>query len=185
MTDAITVRFDDAAVLARLAEIARRVDNMAPAMKSIGEVLSESTKKRFGTSTGPDGQKWERLAASTVLARLEQITGTYAAYTNVKTRKEGLRRIGDKKGAYLKDGSLSTKSRRALEAVLVWPLAGLQGPLLQIASWLQFVALVFLESRCALPDHSNPWPTPEQTLLALPGRPLPILHQRFESPPSS
>ncbi len=117
MTDAITVRFDDAAVLARLAEIARRVDDLTPALRGIGEILVESTKKRFDTSTGPDGQQWERLAAATVLGRLEQITGAFAAYSNVKTGKQGLTRVGNKKGAYLKDGSLSTRSRRALEAV--------------------------------------------------------------------
>lgn len=117
MTDTFTVRLDDAAVLARLAEIGRRVDDLSPALRGIGEILVESTKERFDTSTGPDGQQWPRLAASTVLGRLEQITGAFAAYTNVKTRKEGLTRVGNKKGAYLKDGSLSTRSRRALEAV--------------------------------------------------------------------
>lgn len=117
MTDAITVRFDDATVLARLAEIGRRVDDLSPALKGIGEILVASTKERFDTSTGPDGQQWERLAASTVLGRLEQITGAFAAYTNLKTGKQGLTRVGNKKGAYLKDGSLSTRSRRALEAV--------------------------------------------------------------------
>jgi phage gpG-like protein len=116
MTDAITVRLDDTAVIARLQQIAGRVDDMAPAMRAIGEALVESTKQRFDTSTGPDGLRWERHAAATVLGRLAQITGAYAAYTNVKTRKEGLRRVGDKKGALLRDGSLSAKSRRALEA---------------------------------------------------------------------
>jgi len=117
MTDAITVRLDDAAVLARLAEIARRVDDLSPAMRAIGEVLSESTKQRFSSSTGPDGAPWQRLAASTVLGRLEQITGSYAAFTNVKTRKEGRARVGNKKGAFNTDGSLSARSRGALENI--------------------------------------------------------------------
>jgi len=117
MTDSITFRLEDKAVIDRLRQIAARVDNMAPAMRSIGEVLAKSTQQRFSSSTGPDGQKWERLAASTVLGRLEQITGHYAAYTNLKTKKEGRVRVGDKKGAFLKDGSLSTRSRRALESV--------------------------------------------------------------------
>lgn len=116
MTDAITVRFDDATVLARLNYIAQQIDDLSPAMRGIGEILVESTKERFDTSTGPDGQPWARHAASTVLARLEQITGAYAGYTNLKTGKEGRVRVGDKKGAFLKDGSLSTRSRRALEA---------------------------------------------------------------------
>lgn len=85
-------------------------------MRGIGELLAESTKERFASSTGPDGQKWARHAASTVLARLEKITSSYAAYTNVKTKKEGLARVGDKKGAFLKDGSLSKRSRAQMES---------------------------------------------------------------------
>lgn len=108
MTDAITVRFDSAPVLARLQEIARRVDDISPAMRGIGELITESTKERFASSTGPDGQAWQRLAASTVLARLQKITGgTTGSY---RTR-------GAKKGAVNKDGSLSARSRRALENV--------------------------------------------------------------------
>jgi len=108
MTDAFTVRLDSAPVLARLAEIGRRVDDLSPAMRSIGEVLAESTKQRFSDSSGPDGEPWERLAAATVLGRLAQITGgTTGSY---RTR-------GAKKGAVRKDGSLSARSRRALENV--------------------------------------------------------------------
>ena len=113
MTDTVTTRLADSAAHARRAATARQVDDMTPAMQGIGEALAKSTKQRFDTSTAPDGAAWQRLAASTVLGRLEQITGAFAAYSNVKTRKEGVRRVGDKKGAFLKDGSLSAKSRRA------------------------------------------------------------------------
>lgn len=108
MTDAITVRLDDTAVLARLTEIARKVDDLSPAMRSIGVAMTESTKQRFSDSTGPDGQRWARLAASTVLGRLAQITGGVTG--SYRTR-------GAKKGAVNKDGSLSKRSRRALENV--------------------------------------------------------------------
>lgn len=117
MTDAITIRIEDTAVLARLAEISRQVSDLSPAMRAIGEALSESTKQRFQTSTGPDGQAWQRLAAATVLERLARITGAYAAYSNVKTKKEGRVRVGDKKGAFTKSGSLSARSRASLENV--------------------------------------------------------------------
>lgn len=117
MTDAaFTVRLEDTAVIARLNEIAGRIDNMAPAMRAIGEALTESTKQRFSDSSGPDGQPWARHAAATVLGRLEQITGSYVAYSNVKTRKEGRLRIGDKKGAFNKDGALSQRTRAKMES---------------------------------------------------------------------
>lgn len=114
MTDAITVRFDSAPVLARLQEIARRVDDLSPAMRDIGELMVESTKERFTSSTGPDGQRWPALAKDTILARLAKISGQYAAYTNLKTRKVGQVRVGDKKGYYDKAGKVAGKGLLAL-----------------------------------------------------------------------
>lgn len=77
MTDAITVRFDDTEVIARLQQIASQVGNMAPAMRAIGEILSESTKERFATSTAPDGEAWKPNAPATIIARLNKIKGAY------------------------------------------------------------------------------------------------------------
>lgn len=87
MTDAFTVRFDSAPVLARLAEIARRVDNLSPAMRGIGELMVESTKERFNTSTGPDGQRWKANALGTVLGRLARIKGAYSKRDGRLTKK--------------------------------------------------------------------------------------------------
>ncbi|MFZ2269054.1 MAG: phage virion morphogenesis protein [Azonexus sp.] len=78
------------AVIARLNEIARRYADMSPAMKAIGETVTESTKARFETSTAPDGTPWAPNAVSTVLERISQI-----------------------KGAYRKDGRLSKKGAEA------------------------------------------------------------------------
>lgn len=109
MTDAITVRMDSAPVLARLAEIARRVDDLSPAFRAIGEAMVESTKQRFSDSTGPDGQRWAPLAKATVLARLAEMSGQFAAYTNLKTRKVGRVRAGDKKGHFDDSGRVTGK----------------------------------------------------------------------------
>ncbi|HQU78034.1 MAG TPA: phage virion morphogenesis protein [Azonexus sp.] len=114
MADAITVRFESAPVLARLNEIARRIDNLSPAMRGIGELLAESTKERFSSSTGPDGQKWKALAPATVLARLMDMSGHFAAYSNVKTQKEGRVRVGDKKGYFGKGGRVAGKGALAV-----------------------------------------------------------------------
>lgn len=114
MADAITVRFESAPVLARLNEIARRFDDLSPAMKGIGELLGESTKERFTSSSGPDGQKWKQLAPATVLDRLMEMSGHFAAYTNVKTRKEGRVRVGDKKGYFDKGGRVAGKGALAV-----------------------------------------------------------------------
>lgn len=87
MADTFTVTFDSAPVLARLQEIARRVDDLSPAMRSIGELLVESTKERFDSSAGPDGQRWKGNALGTVLARLAKIKGAYSKRDGRLTKK--------------------------------------------------------------------------------------------------
>jgi len=87
MTDSITVRLETPAVLARLNEIARQFDDLSPAMRGIGELVAESTKQRFTTSTAPDGQKWKPNALATVLGRLAEISGAYSAKTGRMTKK--------------------------------------------------------------------------------------------------
>ena len=112
--DLVNVRFYSAPVLVRLAEIGRRIEDMSPAMKAIGEVLTESTKERFSASTAPDGSRWKPLAPATVLSRLAEISGQYAAYSNLKTGKEGRVRVGDKKGYFRKDGKLGSRGITAV-----------------------------------------------------------------------
>lgn len=87
MTDTLTVRLDSAAVLARLQEIARRVDDLSPAMRGIGELVAESTKERFASSTGPDGQRWKANAPSTVLAMLNKVRGAYSKRDGKLTKR--------------------------------------------------------------------------------------------------
>ena len=76
----ITVTFEDRNVLAVLDRIARSFTPAGTrgAMKEIGEEIAESTKRRFATSTAPDGSPWKPLKEGTVLARLAKISGAYA-----------------------------------------------------------------------------------------------------------
>lgn len=114
MSDAFSFVIDDKELQDRLAEISRRVDDMTPVMDSIGELLSESTKRRFSESTDPDGKRWAPLAPATVLSRLAEISGDFAAYSNLKTGKTGRTRVGDKKGYYRKDGRIGAKGASAV-----------------------------------------------------------------------
>ena len=93
MSDGFQTLLNEPQLLARLSEISRRFDDLSPAMLAIGEVLTESTKVRFQTSSGPDGKAWAPNKVSTVLARISQI-----------------------KGAYQKDGRLSKKGAGAFIA---------------------------------------------------------------------
>jgi len=75
MTDGIKLSANLPTVTARLAQIARQVENMRPAYQAIGELLTESTKQRISDSVGPDGQRWEPNAQATILNRLNQVKG--------------------------------------------------------------------------------------------------------------
>lgn len=54
----ITVTIDDRAVRAALERLAQRAGHLALALEEIGEVLVQSTQGRFGSESGPDGQRW-------------------------------------------------------------------------------------------------------------------------------
>lgn len=51
--------YDDAEVIAALHRLYDRVGNIRPALAEIGEAMTESTKRRFGSATGPDGVLWQ------------------------------------------------------------------------------------------------------------------------------
>lgn len=54
----IEIKIDNAHVLKALERLAKAATNPRPALLAIGEDLVESTKKRFSTSTAPDGKAW-------------------------------------------------------------------------------------------------------------------------------
>ncbi len=83
---AFTVTVDDEQVLAALARLRGRTDNLGPVLKAIGGDLVESTKQRFATATAPDGTPWAANSAVTIS-----------------------RDLGLTQGNYKKDGSLSKK----------------------------------------------------------------------------
>lgn len=93
MADGFGFNLDNDTIAARLAEIAGRLDSMAPMMAAIGETLAESTKRRFDTSTAPDGARWAPNAQATIESS-----------------------VGKVKGAYRKDGKLSKKGATAAAA---------------------------------------------------------------------
>ena len=58
--------FDDAEVIAALQRLRNQVGNIRPALAEIGEVMSESTKHRFETTTDPNGGLWAANSDVTV-----------------------------------------------------------------------------------------------------------------------
>lgn len=90
----ITVDVQDHGVQDALQALSKRVSNMQPILKAIGEDIMERTKQRFGTSTGPDGLRWQGNALATVQAVLA--------------------RARARKGGVLKNGNLSKKVQTGL-----------------------------------------------------------------------
>ncbi len=93
----ITVRVDDKEVRQALGDLNKKLDDMTPAMRSIGELLTVSTKERFAAGKSPDGVPWLPNKASTVNAYLQdkgrkkdKMTGKKGDWKKGYTRKEGL-----------------------------------------------------------------------------------------------
>lgn len=63
MTDIV---FDNRDVLTALQNLERAAGDLRPALQDIGETLTESTKRRFETKTGPDGAPWAPNRPATI-----------------------------------------------------------------------------------------------------------------------
>lgn len=74
----IQVEVDDAEIRRVLQRLIDAAINPRPALLEIGEDLIDSTKKRFGSESGPDGVPWARNAPSTVKrkGRDQPLTGS-------------------------------------------------------------------------------------------------------------
>ena len=106
----VTIEVKDEGVHAAISALVGRVANTRPLLQQIGEMVMERSKQRFDTSTGPDGMRWVPNARATIEALLRRRSGEYAKFTNLKTKKQGLSRVGDRKGFYKMDGTLGSKS---------------------------------------------------------------------------
>jgi phage gpG-like protein len=68
MSVPIKTELNMSAALANMQALAGRLRNLSPVHRQIGELLVDSTKRRFGDSTAPDGTAWKALSASSVAA---------------------------------------------------------------------------------------------------------------------
>lgn len=81
---AFTIEVKDAPVQAALKALAARVNNTNPVLQTIGERIVERTKRRFETSTGPDGVKWKDNSAATKALLTGRLSGQRS-----KVKKDG------------------------------------------------------------------------------------------------
>lgn len=86
----ITIEIDDRRVLDVLAELAARLDDLTPAMQTIGEYLVGSTKRRFAMSTGPDGVRWAPNSQVTYLRMIERAHGVTLKSGQINRKGAGM-----------------------------------------------------------------------------------------------
>jgi phage virion morphogenesis protein len=63
---AVELKLDE--VTAALTKAVAAMEDLTPVMQSIGEILVDSTKQRFGTGTSPEGVKWAAKSQTTLNA---------------------------------------------------------------------------------------------------------------------
>ena len=91
-----TVTVKDDEVKQALAALQQHLNNMQPAMKKIGETIMERAKRRFDTSTAPDGTPWQPLSAVT-LGIISGRLGSSYQKKDGSLNKEGLAKMGARK----------------------------------------------------------------------------------------
>jgi len=102
----ITIEIDSRPVLDALNELRRRGTNLSPALKEIGEDMVESTKRRFSTSTAPDGHPWAANSEVTLQRYLGLFSGSYKKDGTLSNKGEA--RSGAKKPLFGETRNLST-----------------------------------------------------------------------------
>jgi phage gpG-like protein len=65
----IQITIDDTQLQGGISELNAKLANLQPAMVDIGESALRKVRKRFDTSTAPDGQRWNELSEATIKAK--------------------------------------------------------------------------------------------------------------------
>lgn len=76
-------------------EIIHNARNPRPLMVAIGEILTESTKERFSTGRGPDGQRWVTNSEVTLLQYLRRYRSSFRK--DGRLSKTGAARVANKR----------------------------------------------------------------------------------------
>lgn len=125
----IKIKVDNARVAAALEHLAQAAASPRPALLAIGESLVESTKKRFGTSTAPDGARWTPNSPTTYLGMVNSFgKGNFGKGGKINAR--GSTRVASKKPLIGETRSLSKQIYPALE-----------GNVLRVGSTMKYAAM--------------------------------------------
>lgn len=104
----IKVEVHDKEVGQALDRLFRSTQKPRPVLEQIGEILVDSTKRRFASSTGPDGQRWAPNTETTILRYLGVYKGSFGKRDGRLTKK-GAERASSKRPLIGETGSLSSQ----------------------------------------------------------------------------
>jgi phage virion morphogenesis protein len=87
----IDVQIDDREIRAALQNLLAATGNLDDVLEEIGEELTERTKQRFGTLTGPDGERWADNSPVTIARkeRNQPLTGEGSLREQIHARLLG------------------------------------------------------------------------------------------------
>lgn len=104
----INVEIDDQQLRQALKGLEAAGKDLRPALQDIGELLVQSTKQRFQTSTGPDGARWAPNTPTTLMRYLGRYKSSYSKKTGRLT-KAGAERGSGKRPLIGETGSLMSQ----------------------------------------------------------------------------
>lgn len=107
-----TVQIQDQGVHAALKALADRVSNLQPHLQGLGDDIVERAKRRFETSSGPDGRPWLPNSAATLALVAERI-GKSGRKKDGSLNARGAKRLAGKKPLIGESGDL----RRQIVAI--------------------------------------------------------------------
>ena len=109
----IKIEIDDKQVNQALTRLASSISNPRNVLDEIGELLVDSTKRRFSTSNGPDGKRWAENSDITILQYLGRYKGSFKKNGGLSAK--GASRLGGKKPLIGESGSLSSQISKKID----------------------------------------------------------------------
>ena len=92
------IKVEDKAVQEKLAKLVDRTQHQNALLKVIGDDIIERTKRRFSTSTGPDGVAWRPNSQATLRAIAERLSKAASLRTKGGSlNSKGQQRLSSKK----------------------------------------------------------------------------------------
>lgn len=102
-----TVEIKDEELQNAFAGLAKAAKDSRPIRAQIGEMMVDSTKQRFSTSTAPDGTPWAKNSPTTLMLYLGKFKGSFGKKGGLT--KKGTERAGNKRPLIGETGSLASQ----------------------------------------------------------------------------